>query len=94
MVVMRSLAKVRTNNPAGSAMGCTFVQMLKDSMLVAAFGDEEKAIVMYDTATVLVPSAPGAEWVTVKDGKITRSLFIFDRAPFDAARKAKGAAAT
>ena len=37
-------------------------------------------------------SAPGAEYVTVKDGKITYSRFIFDRAPFDAARKTAGCA--
>jgi hypothetical protein len=66
-----------------------FVQILTGSELVAAFGDDEKAVVMYDTETVLVKSAPGAECVTVKDGKIIRSLFIFDRAPFDAARKAQ-----
>ena len=71
-----------------------FVQILTGSELVAAFGDDEKAVVMYDTKTVPVKSAPGAECVTVKDGKITRSLFIFDRAPFDAARKAQAGAAT
>jgi hypothetical protein len=70
-----------------------FVQMLKGSELVAAFGDEEKAVVIYDTETVLVHSAPGAECVTVKDGKVTQSLFIFDPAPFDAAREAQAAAA-
>jgi ketosteroid isomerase-like protein len=43
---------------------------------------------MYDTETVPVPSAPGAECVTVQDGKIARSRFIFDRAPFRAAREA------
>jgi hypothetical protein len=43
---------------------------------------------MYDTGTVPVKSAPGAERVTVKDGKITYSRFVFDRAPFDAARAA------
>jgi len=43
---------------------------------------------MYDTRTVPVESAPGAECVTVKDGKISYSRFIFDRAPFDAARAA------
>jgi ketosteroid isomerase-like protein len=63
-----------------------FVQILTGSELVAAFGDDEKAVVMYDTETVPVKSAPGAECVTVKDGKIIRSLFIFDRVPFDAAR--------
>jgi len=71
-----------------------FVQILTRSELVAAFGDDEKAVVMYDTETVPVKSAPGAECVTVKDGKITRSLFIFDRVPFDAARKAQAGAAT
>ena len=44
--------------------------------------------VMYDTETVPVASAPGAECVTVTDGKITYSRFVFDQLPFDAARKA------
>lgn len=65
-----------------------FVQILTGSELVAAYGDDETAVVVYDTETVPVKSAPGAECVTVKDGKIIRSLFIFDRAPFDAARRA------
>ena len=69
-----------------------FVQILTGSELVAAFGDDVKAVVMYDTETVPVKSAPGAECVTVNDGKIIRSLFIFDRAPFDAARKAQAEA--
>ena len=64
------------------------VQILIDSHLIAAFGDDETALVMYDARTVPVESAPGAECITVKDGKITRSRFLFDRAPFEAARKA------
>jgi hypothetical protein len=67
-----------------------FTQILRGSTLIAAFGDAQTAVVMYDTETVPVPSAPGAECVTVTDGKITYSRFIFDRAPFDAARKAAG----
>ena len=86
--------------PAGRLVGAfeyrefmgPFVQILTGSELVAAFGDDEKAVVMYDTETVPVKSAPGAECVTVKDGKIIRSLFIFDRAPFDAARRAQAEA--
>jgi len=65
-----------------------FLQNLKDAQLIAAFGDDQKAMVMYDTETVPVKSAPGAECVTVKDGKITRSRFVFDRWPFQAAREA------
>jgi ketosteroid isomerase-like protein len=65
-----------------------FVQMLIRSELIAAFGDDTTALVMYDTETVPVRSAPGSECVTVTDGKITHSRFVFDRAPFEAARQA------
>ena len=64
-----------------------FIQMLTGSELLAAFGDDEQAVVVYDTETVLVKSAPAAECITVRDGKIAYSRFIFDRAPFDAARQ-------
>lgn len=65
-----------------------FVQMLESSQLIAAFGDDETAMVMYDARTAPVRSAPGAEFLTVKHGKITHSRFVFDRAPFQAAREA------
>jgi len=65
-----------------------FVQLLTGSELIAAYGDEQTALIMYDTTTIPVRSAPAAECVTVRDGKITYNRFIFDRAPFDAARKA------
>ena len=64
-----------------------FVGILVGSNVIAAFGDEQTALVMYDTETVPVKSAPGAECVTVRDGKIVRSRFLFDRAPFEAARR-------
>lgn len=67
-----------------------FVQILVGARLIAAFGDDTTAVVVYDTETVPVKSAPAAEAVTVVDGKITYSRFIFDRAPFDAARRAGG----
>jgi ketosteroid isomerase-like protein len=65
-----------------------FVQILRAAELIAAFGDEQTALIMYDTETVPVRSAPGAECVTVEHGKITRSRFIFDRLPFQEARMA------
>jgi hypothetical protein len=64
-----------------------FVQMLRSATMLAAFGDDETALVMYDAETVPVPSAPGAECVTVRAGRIVYSRFLFDRAPFDAARR-------
>jgi ketosteroid isomerase-like protein len=35
----------------------------------------------------ILASAPAAECLTVENGKIVRSRFIFDRAPFQAARE-------
>lgn len=65
-----------------------FLDILQSTELIAAFGDERTALVMYDTRTTLVASAPGAECVTVADGQIVHSRFLFDRAPFQAARQA------
>ena len=50
-----------------------FVEILLEARLISAFGDEETALVMYDTRTLPVDSAPGAEYVTVEGGKITYS---------------------
>ena len=82
------------DTPAGRIEGAAayrafmgpFVEILLGSELIAAFGDDEKAVVMYDTETVPVKSAPGAECVSVRDGKIVRSRFVFDRVPFAEAR--------
>jgi hypothetical protein len=65
-----------------------FSQILTRHELIAAFGDERTALLMYDTDTVPVPHAPGAECHTVDDGRITHVTIIFDRQPFTEARKA------
>jgi hypothetical protein len=65
-----------------------FARSLISTTLIAAFGDEDKALLMYDTSSALVASAPGAECLTVRNGRITYSRFIFDRLPFAAARQA------
>jgi ketosteroid isomerase-like protein len=67
-----------------------FVDILLDAELLGAFGDEETAMVMYDTRTGPVASAPGAELVRVRDGRIVYSRFLFDRLPFEQARRATG----
>jgi hypothetical protein len=65
-----------------------FAQILTRSALIAAFGDDTTAVVMYDADTVPVKDAPGAECVKVADGEITHMRIIFDRLPFAAARRA------
>lgn len=60
--------------------------------LIAAFGDDHTALLMYDTDTVPVRHAPGAECHRVDNAKITHITIIFDRQPFTEARAATGAA--
>lgn len=74
--------------PAFRAFMEPFTQIVTRSELVAAFGDHTTAVVIYDTDTVPVSDAPGAECLTVTNDKITHMRIIFDRAPFDAARQA------
>lgn len=68
-----------------------FTRIVTRSNVIAAFGDDTTAVLMYDTDTVPVPDAPGAECLTITDGKISHMRIIFDRVPFDAARQAAGA---
>ncbi len=68
-----------------------FTQLVTRSALIAAFGDDHTAMLMYDAETVPVPDAPGAECLTVVDGTITQIRIIFDRAPFMAARQTEQA---
>ncbi|MBA2514155.1 MAG: nuclear transport factor 2 family protein [Solirubrobacterales bacterium] len=65
-----------------------FSRILTSSSLIAAFGDEQTALLMYDAVTLPVDDAPGAECHTVHEGKIDHIRIVFDRAPFDAARRA------
>jgi hypothetical protein len=62
-------------------------QFLIRAEMVAAFGDETTALIMYDTETIPAKSAPAAEYVTVRDGKIVHNRFIFDRLPFEEFRR-------
>ncbi len=77
--------------PAGRVRGAgayrafmaPFMQILTNSTIIAAFGNDQTAMHMYDTRTIPVRPVPGAEYVTVENGKITRSWFVVDRAPFE-----------
>jgi ketosteroid isomerase-like protein len=64
-----------------------FTEILLDANLMAAYGDDTTAVLVYNTKTVPVPDAPGAECLTVADGKIVYNRFIFDRLPFTEARR-------
>lgn len=80
--------------PAGPVRGAEafrafmgpFAAMVRSSRLLAAYGDSEHAVLVYDTATPFVSSAPGAEWHTVVGGRIVAMRLVFDRLPFEEAR--------
>lgn len=46
--------------------------------ILAAFGDETQAIIMYDLATGPFGTLPSAELLTFRDGKIAADRLIFD----------------
>ena len=63
-----------------------FAASLTTSQLLAAHGDEDQALLMYDAGNPAVASAPAAELCTVRDGHIVALRIIFDRLPFALAR--------
>lgn len=65
-----------------------FTRIVTRTELVAAFGDDRTSVLLYDTSTIPVPDAPGAECHTVVDGRITEIRIVFDRLPFAEARDA------
>jgi len=65
----------------------SFFQLLERTELIASFGDDQTAMLLYDNATVPVPSAPSVGHFTVEDGTITRVRLIFDRVPYEAAAR-------
>ncbi len=67
-----------------------FTKIVTRAQLIAAFGDDRTGLLMYDTDTMPVRHAPGAECHVVENGKITRMTIIFDRQPFTEARAASG----
>ncbi len=83
--------------PAGPVVGADafldfmgpFAGMVQSAGLVAAYGDEATALLVYDTSTPVVADAPGAEWHHVVDGRIREMRIIFDRLPFELARRAQ-----
>jgi ketosteroid isomerase-like protein len=63
-----------------------FLGMTIGADLIAVYGDDEHAVLVYNVDTVPVKKAPGADYLTVRDGKITSIRMIFDATPFAAAR--------
>lgn len=62
-----------------------FLGMLKVATLIAAFGDDDRAVLFYETQTHPVPVSFVAEYLQFEDGKVASTHFVFDTAPYAAA---------
>jgi hypothetical protein len=84
--------------PSGQLLGidqyrpflANFVPMVKGYDLIAALGDAETAVLVYDLHTIPVSSGLTCECFTVRDGRIARNRLIFDQTPYTAARQQAG----
>jgi ribonuclease BN (tRNA processing enzyme) len=61
-----------------------FAQMIKKVTVLAAYGDDEQAVIVYSADTHPVPNAVVAELIKVKNGKIASTEVIYDATPFAA----------
>ena len=60
---------------------------VKGVKIIAAFGDETQALLMYDLSTGPYGILTCAKHLTIKDGKITRDQLAFDSFPIRGAAK-------
>ncbi|KJD57383.1 hypothetical protein UZ38_10745 [Bacillus amyloliquefaciens] len=78
------------NSPAGKLEGTQsfrgfqegFARMINKLTLVAAFGDDEQAVIIYEADTIPVKNSTVVEYITVKNGKIASTQVIYDATPF------------
>lgn len=61
-----------------------FARMLTNLTVLAVYGDDEQAVVVYDAETFQVPHAIVAELIKVKNGKLASTDVIYDATPFAA----------
>ena len=59
-----------------------FLQVMTGLTDVAAFGNEEQALLFYCPHTAATSTAPAAEHFTLRDGQIVESRLVFDRLSF------------
>jgi len=64
-----------------------FAPVVKGYDMVAALGDAQTAVLVYELHTIPVSSGLTCECFTVQDGKIIRNRLIFDQTPYTAARQ-------
>jgi SnoaL-like domain len=61
-----------------------FARMIKKITVLAAYGGDEQAVIVYNAETHPVASAVTAELIKVENGKIVSTDVIYDATPFAA----------
>lgn len=61
-----------------------FARMITNLTVLAVYGDDEQAVVVYDVETHPVPHAVTAELIKVRGDKLASTNVIYDAAPFAA----------
>jgi len=61
-----------------------FARMITHLTVLAVYGDDEQAVVVYDVETQPVAHAVTAELIQVKDGQLISTDVIYDATPFAA----------
>ncbi len=59
-----------------------FVQISNGTTDIAAYGDDEHALLFYCPHTEVTTTAPAAEHLTIRNGQIVESRLVFDRLSF------------
>jgi hypothetical protein len=84
----RSLVNFRDQEWSAFVIAFTFpanfVPIVNGYDMIAALGDAETAVLVYDLHTVPVTSSLVCECFTVADGRITQNRLIFDQTPYAA----------
>lgn len=73
-------------SPRASAQGAEafleaagqFAQLVDGVRIIAAFGDHERALIMYDMETGPFGTLRAADHLVVRDGRIHEDLLVFD----------------
>ncbi|MFJ5453339.1 nuclear transport factor 2 family protein [Pectobacterium jejuense] len=61
-----------------------FAQMTTKLTVLAVYGDEQQAVVVYDAEMQPVPHSLVAELIRIRDGKIASTDVVYDATPFAA----------
>ncbi|MBR1272140.1 nuclear transport factor 2 family protein [Bradyrhizobium sp. AUGA SZCCT0222] len=61
-----------------------FARMIRKVTVLAAYGDDDRAVIVYSAETHPVPNAVTAELIKVENGKIVSTDVIYDATPFAA----------